>query len=183
MFWLRNKKTNFQLHTLIHYSYTWPKLLKLWYALLINSMRWEHSGSVVECLTRDQGVEGSSLASIYALFPWARHINPSLVLVQPRMTCPYIIERLLMGHNESNQIKTVWAFLAFIFGWPEVIKNTHAQLSWALNFHNICFGWEIRKLIFNYALLSIIAIHGQNFWSFDMHCWLTVWDGSTVAQW
>ena len=33
----------------------------------------------------------------------AKHINPSLVLVQPRKTCPYIPERLLMGRKESNQ--------------------------------------------------------------------------------
>ena len=30
-------------------------------------------------------------------------MNPSLVLVQPRKTCPYITERLLMGRKESNQ--------------------------------------------------------------------------------
>ena len=32
--------------------------------------------------------------------------NPSLVLVQPRKTRPYITERLLMGRKESNQTKT-----------------------------------------------------------------------------
>ena len=31
------------------------------------------------------------------------HIYPSLVLVQTRTTCPYMTERLLMGHK--NQIK------------------------------------------------------------------------------
>ena len=35
--------------------------------------------------------------------PWARHIYPSLVLVQPRKIRPYITERLLMGCKESNQ--------------------------------------------------------------------------------
>ena len=30
-------------------------------------------------------------------------INPSLVLVQPRKTRPFITERLLMGRKESNQ--------------------------------------------------------------------------------
>ena len=30
-------------------------------------------------------------------------INPSLVLVQPRKTCPFITERLLMGSKVSNQ--------------------------------------------------------------------------------
>ena len=36
-------------------------------------------------------------------FPNARNINPSLVLVQPSKTRPYITERLLMGRKESNQ--------------------------------------------------------------------------------
>ena len=48
---------------------------------------------------------GSSLTGITALCPWARHINPSLVLVQPRKTRPFIAERLLMGRKESNQTK------------------------------------------------------------------------------
>ena len=33
----------------------------------------------------------------------SKNINPSLVLVQPRKVCPFITERLLMGHKESNQ--------------------------------------------------------------------------------
>ena len=33
------------------------------------------------------------------------YIYPSLVMVQPRKTRPYITERLLMGHKESNQTK------------------------------------------------------------------------------
>ena len=38
--------------------------------------------------------------------PWARHIYPSLVLVQPRKNCPFITERLLMGRKriKSNKI-------------------------------------------------------------------------------
>ena len=35
--------------------------------------------------------------------PSARHIYPSLVLVQPRKTRPCLTERLLMGRKESNQ--------------------------------------------------------------------------------
>ena len=35
--------------------------------------------------------------------PWARHIYPSLVLVQPRKTRPCLTERFLMWHKESNQ--------------------------------------------------------------------------------
>ena len=33
----------------------------------------------------------------------SKNINPSLVLVQPRKTRPFITERLLKGHKESNQ--------------------------------------------------------------------------------
>ena len=58
---------------------------------------------MVECLTRDRGAAGSSITGITALCPSARLINPSLVLVQPRKTRPYITERLMMGHKESNQ--------------------------------------------------------------------------------
>ena len=35
----------------------------------------------------------------------SKNINPSLVLVQPRKTCPFITERLLMGRKESNLTK------------------------------------------------------------------------------
>ena len=35
----------------------------------------------------------------------SKNINPSLVLVQPRKTRPFITERLLMGHKEANQTK------------------------------------------------------------------------------
>ena len=33
----------------------------------------------------------------------SKNINPSLELVQPRKTRPFITERLLMGRKESNQ--------------------------------------------------------------------------------
>ena len=50
----------------------------------------ERISAVVEYLSRSQGVMGSSLTSIIVLCPWARHINPCLVLVQPRKTHPGI---------------------------------------------------------------------------------------------
>ena len=34
----------------------------------------EHSGSVVECLTRDRGAAGSSLTGVSVLCPWERNI-------------------------------------------------------------------------------------------------------------
>ena len=46
-------------------------------------------------------VAGSSLTGVTALCPSARHINPCLVLVQPRKSGPDITEKLLTGM--SNQ--------------------------------------------------------------------------------
>ena len=37
-----------------------------------------------------------------------KNINPSLVLVQPRKTCPYLSERLLMGGKKSNKQTGTW---------------------------------------------------------------------------
>ena len=62
------------------------------------------SGRVLD--SRPKGC-GFKPRRVTALCPCrARHINPNLVLVQPRKTHPFILERLLMGCKESNkQIK------------------------------------------------------------------------------
>ena len=39
----------------------------------------------------------------YCVVSLSKNINPSLILVQPRKTRPYITERLLMGRKKSNQ--------------------------------------------------------------------------------
>ena len=57
---------------------------------------------MVECLTRDRRAAGSSLTGVTVL-SLSKSINPSLVLVQPRKTGPFITGRLLMGRKESNQ--------------------------------------------------------------------------------
>ena len=56
----------------------------------------------VECLTRDRGFEPHRRHCLVSL---SKNINPSLILVQPRMTRPFITGRLLMGCKESNQTK------------------------------------------------------------------------------
>ena len=63
----------------------------------------ERSGSVVECLTRDHGAAGLILTGV-TVVSLSKNINPSLVLVQPSKTRPFITERLLMGRKfkESN---------------------------------------------------------------------------------
>ena len=52
-----------------------------------------------QCLSgRLLGLPVSSCTCLTALRPEARHTNPSLVLVQPRKTRPYITESLLMDN-------------------------------------------------------------------------------------
>ena len=63
----------------------------------------EGSGSVVVCATRDRGFKPHGRHCVVSL---NKNINPSLVLVQPRKTRPFITERWLMGHKESIQTKT-----------------------------------------------------------------------------
>ena len=52
----------------------------------------ERDGSVVECLTQDREVAGSSLPRGTALWPSARHFILCLELVQPRKTRPDMTE-------------------------------------------------------------------------------------------
>ena len=53
---------------------------------------------LVECLIRDRRAVGSS-----RVVSLSKNINPSLVLVQPRKTRPFITKRFLMGRKESDQ--------------------------------------------------------------------------------
>ena len=63
------------------------------------------SGRVLDLRPRGGGYEPHCLVSL------SKIINLSLVLVQPRKTRPFITERLLMGHKESNQTKRCFIIL------------------------------------------------------------------------
>ena len=58
------------------------------------------SGRVLDLRPKGRGFEPHRRHCVVSL---SKNINPSLVLVQPRKTCPFITERLLMGRKESNQ--------------------------------------------------------------------------------
>ena len=53
----------------------------------------------------------------------SKNINPSLVLVQPRKTSPFITERLLMGRKESNQTNKKLLFCMFQSQTETVIED------------------------------------------------------------
>ena len=58
------------------------------------------SGRVLDSRPKGRGFEPYRRHCVVSL---SKNINPSLVLVQPRKTRPFITERLLMGRKESNQ--------------------------------------------------------------------------------
>ena len=58
------------------------------------------SGRVLESRPRGRGFEPHRRHCFVSL---SKNINPSLVLVQPRKTRPFITERLLMGRKEPNK--------------------------------------------------------------------------------
>ena len=58
------------------------------------------SGRVLDSRLKGRGFEPHRCHCVVSL---SKNINPSLVLVQPRKTRPFITERLLMGRKESNQ--------------------------------------------------------------------------------
>ena len=58
------------------------------------------SGRVLDSRPKGRGFEPHRRHCVVSL---SKNINPSIVLVQPRKTRPFITERLLMGRKESNQ--------------------------------------------------------------------------------
>ena len=63
----------------------------------------ERSGRVLDSRPKGHGFEPHWRHCVVSL---SKNIYPSLVLVQPRKTRPFITERLLMGRKESNQTNT-----------------------------------------------------------------------------
>ena len=73
----------------------------LWLLSRPKGAQWR-GGRVLGSRQRGRGFESHRRHCVVFL---SKNINPSLVLVQPRKTRPYITERLLMERKESNQIK------------------------------------------------------------------------------
>ena len=63
------------------------------------------SGRVLDLRPKGRGLEPHRRHCVVSL---SKNMNPSLELVQPRKTRPFITERLLMGRKESNQTKKTW---------------------------------------------------------------------------
>ena len=92
------------------------------------------SGRVLDSRQKGRGFEPHRRHCVVSL---SKNINPSLVLVQPRKTCPFITERLLMGRKELNQTillsfisysveKAFYGLRPVVFG----LLNTFPPLVW-----------------------------------------------------
>ena len=62
------------------------------------------SGKALDSKPRGRGFEPHRRHCVVSL---SKNINPSLVLVQPRKTCPFITEKLLMGRKEQNKHRDI----------------------------------------------------------------------------
>ena len=86
---------------------------------------------MVERLTRDRGGRGFEPHRGRCVVSLSKNIYPSLVLVQPRKTRPFITERLLMGRKESNQTKTKFHVLTYFLSLnrdsPQMVRSFELQ--------------------------------------------------------
>ena len=88
-----------------------------------------HSGSVVECLTRDRRDAGSSLTSVTALWSLSKTHLSYLSTGSTQEDPSHITERLLSGRKESNQTKNncIWALKQENLSWRFAINKGPEQ--------------------------------------------------------
>ena len=126
----------------------------------------EHSGSVVECLTRDRKAAGLTLTGVTVLWTWARHIYPCLVLVQPRTAPPDITEKLLTGTLRIKSNKTTKkllqrAFSNFVTGlesnwtWQFMWLSAGRWYTWNVNH---IYSQNLRKILQKIVMIDISTI-------------------------
>ena len=83
-------------HIHVHVPQCWKSHVAAHILLKFNEI---HGGAVAQWMSAWIETEGPRIRAS----PWARHIYPSLVLVQPKKTRPCLTDILLMGRKESNK--------------------------------------------------------------------------------
>ena len=98
------------------------------------------SGRVVDSRKKGRGFQPHRHHCLVSL---SKNINPSLVLVQPRKTRPFITEKLLMGRKESNQTKQILMyatnFCLFIRSISCSVLNYNCTNRYLLHWHKYSF--------------------------------------------
>ena len=101
------------------------------------------SGRVLDSRPKGCGFEPHWRHFVVSL---SKNINPSLVLVQPRKTRPYITERLLMGRKESNQTNKQTNFNSQQINWRFISSTDNFRFS---------YRHSNALLLWNYTLLHL----------------------------
>ena len=117
------------------------------------------SGRVLDSRPKGRGFEPHRRHCVVVL---EQDIYPSLVLVQPRKTRPYITERLLMGRKESNQTNKFYTERRLISGLASTllirvnVKKMLHNLGIHIHNHNILFLLLSKRcaLLFCYVLIK-----------------------------
>ena len=126
--WLPCSKKIFSPVTLIH---TGCALLSIPYL----GAQWL-SGRVLDSRPKGRRFEPHRRHCIVSL---SKNINPSLVLVQPRKTRPFITERLLMGRKESNQTNKFTLHFILTINVHFLLKWVNSQILRSSCFHSGLF--------------------------------------------
>ena len=145
----------------IYATLFWPSFIMLPNTLKHNHvLSRERSGSVVKCLTQDRRAAGLSLTRVTALCPWARYINPSLVLVQLRKTRFDVTERLL---TKTLRIKTnKQCFIDFNTWHYYTTRGDHHMIKIWFNFHRKYHKMSQSDTSWNVHNWNVL---GQNVWA------------------
>ena len=120
---------------------------------LLRGAQWL-SGRVLDSRPKGRGFEPHRRHCIVSL---SKNINPSLVLVQPRKTRPFITERLLKGRKESNQTNkpTFLAQSAHTISNKTVYKFLYTHLIYASIY--------TYKLFFFLSFLFSLSLSSRSF--------------------
>ena len=87
--------------------------------------------ATVQCLLPRQRSHRFEPHQRHCVVCLSKNISPSLVLVQPTKTLPFITERLLMGRKESNQTNkqsNVYCTLFIVLEFPVKAHTIHCTL-------------------------------------------------------
>ena len=108
------------------------------------------SGRVLDTRRRGRWFEPHRHHCVVSL---SKNINPSLVLVQPRKTCPLITERLLMGRKESNQIKSKsrCGYITWVMLWLSIFYTMEFRkmtILWSFSYNSF-LNWKITQFTYN----------------------------------
>ena len=89
------------------------------------------SGRVLDLRPRGHGFEPHQRHYVVSL---SKNINPSLVLVLPRKTRPFITEGLLVGRKESNQTKNTSEVLVWQWSGVPIHSYVHHPFMFSKKF-------------------------------------------------